>query len=84
MFHADGVKTVKDVGKLVLSPDIWTNADLADLVARIHNQHGNNDYCPQMKKRRTEESSEPLITFRVSCKCAGRIRRNIQPRVRPQ
>ncbi|OWF38605.1 THUMP domain-containing protein 2-like [Mizuhopecten yessoensis] len=75
----DGVKTVQDVGRIILSEDLWTNADLADLVTKIHSPH-KKDYGPESKKQRLE-NEKPPITFRISCKCAGRIGRKIQSQV---
>ncbi|XP_033734319.1 THUMP domain-containing protein 2-like [Pecten maximus] len=75
----DGVKTVKDVGNIILSKDLWTSSDLIDLVAKIHSPEGNAS-SPESKKRRIEEEKPP-VTFRISCKCAGRIGRRIQSQV---
>ncbi|XP_069117480.1 THUMP domain-containing protein 2-like [Argopecten irradians] len=74
-----GVKSVKDVGKIVLSLDDWTKSDLTNLVEKMHCAKGHDSH-PESKKRRIEEE-KPLVTFRVSCKCAGRIGRRIRPQM---
>ncbi|XP_060081677.1 THUMP domain-containing protein 2-like [Ylistrum balloti] len=72
----DGVKSVQDVGKIILCKDHWTSADLTGLVTRMHNLHEDGS-CPESKKRRIDDEKPP-VTFRISCKCAGRIGRKIQ------